>query len=396
MSKIRPNLVAGRLSQPLAATGKSTYEKTRMGLTPPGQSPNAPDAPVDVTPPADTPEHDTPQDTAVESPLAPQTSAPWELPPDNLTLVHPSEPTDPPPPDDPAPVDTPPASVSQADIAPDDRLVEQVRAQAIQAWNAQQTPDWELTVPAKPKRAVKVLHVMKIVSPALGGLALLLAIMYGLWTWVNGGFTKPADAGTTTPSAQNAAHGASLVPAANAAGAGTTTASTESTPTGVSDNNPLLDDVEVLADGTIRIKASKEPEPGPEVETPPDPTSMPTVTRREPPPNFRLLSIISLNKGPAAYINGRYVYVGGQIAGARVVAIGRFTVDMEMEGENGGRECFTLSLTGGGEDPEPDPSPSPETPPAEPAPPPPPAPEPPAPPSPPAPPPPSPAHSSPV
>ena len=456
MSKSRANLVAGRLSQPLAATGKSTYEKTRMGLALPGQTPPSPDAvteglpPVD-TPPADAPEttretandatrdaaHATPQPAVppseavaapvvvevppapppvlppemplapppeiplvppLEVPLAPPPAAfaPWEMPPDTLTLVHPPVPE--PFAQDDRPLGDEGNAVVQADTdipvpppweilassagsavgAPTPQammnvasasLAEQVRAQAIQAWNAQQqSPEWELTAPAPPKPSAKVVHIMKIASPALGGLTLLLLVMYGLWTWVNGGFKPPqANADTPKPAMNTSANTASNSAATNAATAIVTIEPTE-LPVDPPDSD--IKWVKVVGpDGSVifvdpnetpTVDPVVDPLEDPVVETPVTPEIKPIVKIRPPPPNLRLISIVKRNKGPAAYINSRYLYVGERIAGATVVAIGRFTVDMEMDGEDG-RERFTLSLTGDSEESESEPPPASES-----------------------------------
>jgi hypothetical protein len=424
MSKSKSNLVAGRLSQPLAATGKSTYEKTRMGLTPPGQAPESPDAatppvePPTMVPPAmddappvtatpaetvaapgvvDSPANDT---MVVEPPpAASASSAPWEMPSDNLTLVNPlesmiqgddapptrdaqasdmqadnvqtgdSDASAPPPWEMPAAVDPAPADAAPQPAAPPpsaaaDSLVEQVRAQAIQAWNAQQSSDWDLIAPAPPKRSAKVLYVFKVASPALGGLALLLAIMYGLWTWVNGGFkTQPVDAGISTPAAPtvdvHCAHSPCddplcTDPTCVEAKADVAAVAVVTVPT----IDPSVDD-EWDKFKTGGYKTTVEPDLV--VEVPVTPVKKPIVTRA-PPSNLRLMSMASTAKGRAALINNRYMYVGDRIAGATITSIGRFTVDMEMDGETG-RERFTLALPAGSDpDPEPEPTPATETP----------------------------------
>ena len=93
-----------------------------------------------------------------------------------------------------------------------------------------------------------------------------------------------------------------------------------------------------------------------------EPEPEPSYTLREPPPKIRLVRIVHRGKGFAAYINGRYLSVGDKIMGARIIAIDRFSVEMEMDGENG-RERFTLRLAGSGKNGES--APVPETKPAD-------------------------------
>lgn len=76
-----------------------------------------------------------------------------------------------------------------------------------------------------------------------------------------------------------------------------------------------------------------QPVTGVAVVTTPAPVSAPAVRFRECPPGFTLSSVIQFPDGAYASLNGKMVKVGGMVSGARVVAIGNFSVEMELSGE---------------------------------------------------------------
>jgi len=484
MKKAKPNLVAGRLSHPLAASGKSTYEKTRLGLAAPEQpTPEQPtDDAVDTLPHADVPpelpiaelppvelpiaelspvelphtelppadmmppqptrntlgavlredtrdaaprttiQMEVPCPAPWDLPAAPDDGTdttpdlqPWELPAASIDDETPGTPTlqpwelpaasiEPeletssapapspwalpaasthtetsnvaekpatkaaPKPADPAPLVTSMPLNNQVDLRA------QVRAQAIQAWNAQQQPAAETAAmaPAQFKCGVSAMQIVKLVWPALGGLV-LLAIMYGLWLWVNGGsvpslFPGKANAKTPTPPSkqssppQGKSRNASLMPQTPV----------EPVPVDNDDVEPTTTELKLpknFLEGDITIEFPPEPILPPVKATSAKTTVDPPVTTKpagpvmvDPPPHLKLVTIGHLPKGLAASINGKLRYVGDEIEDAKIISIGKFSVDMELP--NGNR--FRLHL-GKGEDPSDEdapPAPTPTTAPA--------------------------------
>jgi hypothetical protein len=51
------------------------------------------------------------------------------------------------------------------------------------------------------------------------------------------------------------------------------------------------------------------------------------------PPSFKLSAIFRGPAGVTAIVNGRFVQVGSKIEGAKVMKIGRHTVELELDGE---------------------------------------------------------------
>ncbi|MCL2700077.1 MAG: hypothetical protein FWE88_00105 [Phycisphaerae bacterium] len=263
-----------------------------------------------------------PADTAPTQPAA-QAPQPWEMPASAPADTAPAQPAA----QAPQPWEMPAATPNLSDI----------RAQAMQAWSSQSQQESELapTAPMQPRRASQVIHYIKVASPALGGLV-LLAIMYALWTWLNVDAPAPKPANAET-------HKAPIVKPVNE----TNDDVDDETDDDGTDNgdDPLFADVDIpddwLSGKTITFETEDDPAPqAPKAITPTVVAPKRPMILRAPPSDLRLDSIAQLSKGPAATINGRTLYVGDEINGATIISIGKFTVDMELNGER-----FLLGFT---------------------------------------------------
>jgi len=369
MKNPKINLVAGRLSK-TAAPGQSAYAKNRLGITAEGQSAEVDQPTVsEVESSTAAPASDglSQAKAAIRESAKPAPSLDAGSPSVGQDIIRQLEMMLAPAPDAPAtavPADVlpsapavkkpvvswempsaPTAPVSFVDAPPPppatpDKPKARLEASAI--WNDSSPVSSPCDRQPQPKSWV---HFAKLASPALGGLV-LIAVIWGVWTWVNSDSTTPRQASASLSPQARRPSGTATRPdrrgsdnrAPKQAGVKPPTAMAgEQYPYEYPRSWQLTDadELHVLplpeAPWAPTVEAVVSVEPAATVPTPPAHRS--ETTFRDPPPGLQLTSIVKLSRGAAANINGRFLHVGDTIDDAKLISIGKFTVEMELKGE---------------------------------------------------------------
>jgi len=371
MKNPKINLVAGRLSK-IAGPGQSAYAKNRLGITVEGQTPQGEQLPmpeVESSPAAPAADGASQAKAAIRESAKPVPSADAGSPSAGLDIIRqlemmlapaPEVSTPPVPADLPLPApavkkplvswempSAPTAPVSFADVqrtptATPDKPKPKPKLEASAIWNDSSPVSSPSDRVPQPKSWV---HFAKLASPALGGLV-LIAVIWGVWTWINSDSTTPRHAsasltpqsyrpsGTTTRpdlrgSDNRSANQASVKPPTALAGEQYPYEYPRAWQWAETDDLHVLPLPEAPWAPTAQAVVSVEPV----AEQPTPPAHHSETTFRDPPPGLQLTSIVKLSRGAAANINGRFLHVGDTIDDAKLISIGKFTVEMELKGE---------------------------------------------------------------
>jgi hypothetical protein len=206
-----------------------------------------------------------------------------------------------------------------------------------------------------------ILRRTVVLAPALGGLAVIL-LVWGLWSWLGGKPSSPQNASASSPRivaprqlAGEPAQGAGNADKGSRDAAPDRPAIVPWVPDSSAAQDSTWQSSPLTTDNVIMPRHSSAPEsPWPNDSSAVDsvadshsgPSAAPHVAASAPatpparpiryrscPSGIRLTAIAERYGRPIATINGRFLRVGDEIDGAKIIQINARTVDMELQGE---------------------------------------------------------------